>query len=319
MNALITGITGFVGSHLAEHLLAEGDTVYGISRSGLWPDGTEHIAGRVTTRSADIANAERLTDIIRECRPDVIYHLAGQANAPESFRNPEATWRINVEGSRQLFEVVRLADAHPRVLHVSTGNVYGQPPADELPIRESSLLRPLTPYALSKATADLVAYFYHVHHRVDLVTARPFNHIGPRQQSSFAIAHFARQIAEAEAGRRSPRIEVGRLDVERDLTDVRDVVRSYRMLALSAESGDVFNIASGTVRPLGELLRGLTQLSGQTIEIVQRPELMRPNDPQRIEVSTRAIRDRTGWCARVPMETTLRDTLEYWRARAVQA
>jgi GDP-4-dehydro-6-deoxy-D-mannose reductase len=315
MKALITGITGFVGSHLAEHLLSEGDEVFGVSRTAQWPPGTAHLADRVQLIAADVADRDRLARLLRDYRPDHLYHLAGQANQPASFRDPQATWSANVDGTWKILEAIRLVSPDVRVLHVSTGHVYGQPADDEMPITERNPLRPLSPYALSKATADLIAYYYVMHYRLAIIVARPFNHIGPRQQSTFAIAHFARQIAEAELGLRPPRIEVGRLDVERDLTDVRDVVRAYRLLLATAQAGEVFNVASGAVRRLNELVNRLNQLSRTPILTCQNPEFLRSNDPPRIEVSVDALTRRTGWRPIVPLDQTLCDTLEYWRMR----
>jgi GDP-4-dehydro-6-deoxy-D-mannose reductase len=314
MKVLVTGITGFVGSHLAELLRARGESVVGVSRRGVWPKSIAQLTNEVPLEAADVEDAQRLAEVFGRHQPEHVYHLAGQANVPASLRDPAATWRANVEGSRALFEAVLASVPSAKVLHVSTGIVYGQPPPEEMPITERARLRPENPYALSKATADLIAHYYTAARQARIVVARPFNHIGPRQDPSFAIAHFAQQIAQVEAGLHPPRITVGELRNLRDFTDVRDVARAYVELMHAARPGAIYNVASETVRSVGELLDMLIRLSGQAIEVAQDPALLRRNDPPMLRVSIEALKEATGWRAEIPIEKTLQDTLDYWRA-----
>lgn len=313
MTALVTGITGFVGSHLAEHLLARGDQVVGWSRSGVWPADVEHLAIHVELIRVEATDADAARRSLAAVRPDAIYHLAGQANVPASFAHPDATWRTNFLGARTLFDAVLASCPAARVLVVGTGQVHGQPRQSELPISESTPLRPINPYAVSKAAADLLALRYVAESRLHAVIARPFNHIGPRQDESYAVAHFAKQIAALEKSQGPRVMHVGRLDVERDFTDVRDVVRAYPALIERGEPGEIFNVASGVTRSLRSLLDELLGQARASISVRQTEELLRKSDPDRIAVSCVRLRQRTGWQPLLPMETTLRDTLASWR------
>lgn len=313
MKALITGVTGFVGSHLAERLLADGQEVIGLSRSGRWPLGAEYLGERVRLAAVDIADKAGLVRVLERHQPDALYHLAGQANVPEGNRHPEATWQTNFVGSRNVFEAAGAAAPRARILFASTGTVYGQPRPEDLPITEATPLNPANAYASSKAACDQLALELAADQGTHLIVARAFNHIGPRQQSSFAIAHFARQIAEQEISDAPAQLHVGRLDVQRDFTDVRDVVRAYSLLIEHAAPGEVFNVASGSTWVLRGILEQLLRLSTKAIELVQDPSLLRPKDPDVVRVSADRLRTRTGWRPIVPMEQTLADTLAYWR------
>ena len=313
MKSLITGITGFVGSHLAELLLREGEEVIGVSRRGVWIAGAEHLARRIPVMTVDVANSDGLSRLLAEHRPQQVYHLAGQANVPQSVRDPAGTWNANFVGSRSLFDAVAQAIPRARILLVSSGQVYGQPAAEDLPVTEEAPLRPVDPYPVSKAAVDLLASQYVRERGADIVIARPFNHIGPRQKSAFAVAHFALQIAQVERHERPPSIAVGQLTGQRDFTDVRDVVRAYHQIMREAQPADVFNIASGISRPVGDLLECLIRLSSRAIEVVQDPSLMRRNDPLHVQVSPAKLMSRTGWRPQYPLENSLRDILEYWR------
>ncbi|MFO0947316.1 MAG: GDP-mannose 4,6-dehydratase [Planctomycetota bacterium] len=315
MKSLITGITGFVGSHLAERLLSVGEDVVGLSMHGVWPAGTEHLSARIPLLSIDVADEAGLRSVLREQRPDRIYHLAGQANVPQSFKDPEGTWRTNFEGGRHLFDAVAETVPEAKLLFVSTGNIYGQPPAEEMPITEETRLRPRTPYAVSKAAADLLAAFYARERGQSIVIARPFNHIGPRQKTGYAVADFSSQIARLEILDGARQMHVGDLSVRRDITDVRDAVRAYHLLMQVAEPGESFNVASGNTWSLQDLVERLVRLSHRPIEIVSDPELLRRFEPSVIRVTPRAVMEKTGWRAEIPMEQTLLDTLEYWRWR----
>src|SRR5215210_4980579 len=268
MRALVTGVSGFVGGHLAEHLLEAGDQVVGLSASGRWPEGLAHVARSVRNERcdlADIAEAD-LSDWIVRKKPEVIYHLAAQANPQASVADPRGTWALNLGGTLNLLEAVKGSGLRPRVVLVGSGVCYGNPGPEHLPVTESCPLRPNNPYAASKAAADLLGIQHHLAHRTDAVMVRPFNHAGPRQSPSYVLGGLARQVAEVEAGVR-PRVEVGNLDVVRDFTDVRDVVRAYRLLAARGAAGEVYNLGTGRGTRLSDALAILTSLARVPIDV----------------------------------------------------
>src|SRR5512135_3858062 len=245
MRVLVTGVSGFVGGHLAEHLIESGDLVVGLSASGRWPAELAHLARQVRIERCDLAAIEEadLADLIGRKQPEVIYHLAAQANPQASIADPRGTWALNLGGALSLLEAVKASSQAPRVVLVGSGVCYGNPAPEHLPVSESCPLRPNNPYSASKAAADLLGIQHFLSHGTDVVMVRPFNHAGPRQSSSYVLSGLARQVAEVEAGLK-PRVEVGNLEVVRDFTDVRDVVRGYRLLAERGASGEVYNLGS---------------------------------------------------------------------------
>ena len=206
MRALVTGISGFVGGHLAELLLASGDVVVGLSTSGRWPEVLAHLADRVRIESCDLANVPEsdLADLIGRKQPEVIYHLAAQANPQASVADPRGTWALNLGGTLTLLEAARKSGLKPRVVIVGSGVCYGNPSADQMPVDESCPLRPNNPYSASKGAADLLGVQHYLSHGTDVVMARPFNHAGPRQSSTYVLGGLARQVAEVRGGARSP-------------------------------------------------------------------------------------------------------------------
>src|SRR5437764_9965063 len=247
MRILLTGASGFAGGWLAETLLAQAaHEVVGLSRSGRWPQESRHLENRVRLRPCDLGDAAQVEAILREVAPERIYHLAGYPHVGRSFQEPDAAWQGNLSATRCLFEAVVRWGGRPRVLAVGSGLIYGDPVRPDQVFTEDSPLRPTSPYAASKAAADLVGYQYTRSHNLDIVRARPFNHIGPRQSPQFAVAHFARQLAEIRRGTRPPLLETGRLSTHRDLTDVRDVAAAYVLLMEHGHSGEAYNVGTGT-------------------------------------------------------------------------
>src|SRR5206468_3904617 len=238
MRALVTGISGFVGGHLAEHLVAQGDLVVGISASGRWPAVVAHLGRTVRIERFDLIESgeAELAELVGRKQPEVIYHLAAQSNPQQSVADPRGTWALNLGGTLNLLEAVKASGRKPRVVLVSTGICYGNPAPEFIPVREDCPLRPNNAYAASKAAADLLGIQHHLGHGTDVVIVRPFNHAGPRQSPRYVLAALATQVAEVESGRRDG-LEVGNLDVVRDFTDVRDVVRAYRLLASQGAPG----------------------------------------------------------------------------------
>ncbi|MCM8750026.1 GDP-mannose 4,6-dehydratase [Thermomicrobiaceae bacterium CFH 74404] len=307
--ALITGASGFAGRHLARRLTESGTwEVIGLSARPHTPGSELH-----HHLVCDLLNAELTRRTLSHWRPDVIFHLAAASYVPRSFADPAGTLVNNAVGQINLLEAARLLDPMPTVLIVSSSDVYGLVHPDELPVTEAQPFRPLSPYAVSKVAQDMLGLQYHLSYGMPVVRVRPFSHIGPEQSDRFAIASFARQIAEAEAGLAPPVLLVGNLDVERDLLDVRDVVRAYEMVATPGLAGQVFNIAGGRSWRLRDVLERLLSLSSISIEVRQDPSRLRPADIPMLRGDATALRQATGWVPEIPLEQTLADTLEYWR------
>ena len=313
MRALITGITGFVGGHLAEHLLDDGQyEVWGLCRStGRLP---AFLAGRVRELEADLNDRPATARAIAEAQPDLIFHLAGQPFVPESFRDPAGTLAANTLGALHIFLALIEQRSSARMLVVGTNEEYGTVAEEHLPISERAPLRPANPYGVSKAAQSLLAQQYFLSHGLNLVRVRPFTHIGPRQNERFVTAAFARQIARIERGLQSPVLQVGNLAARRDFTDVRDMVRAYALLALHGEPGAVYNAGTGDAVRVRDLLDQLLEASSAAIEVQPNPELMRPIDVPLVVCDAAALRACTGWAPRIPLRQTLADILDYWRA-----
>lgn len=316
MRALITGITGFAGGHLAELLAEQGDEVIGCDRRGDWPAPLAHLAGKARLASCDITDAAALTALLRDCCPDAVYHLAAVAEPAACGRDPDLAHRVNVEGTRNLLEAVLRLAAPVRILYVSTSHVYGQPAPEDIPLKESAPLQSSDhPYAATKLEADRLSRRYAQEQGLDVIVVRPFNHTGPRRPRGYAISSWASQIAAIEAGRQPPVVQVGNLGSRRDYSDVRDVVRAYRLAVEHAAAGDVFNVGSGVARRTGDILDQLIAMSEKNIEVTVDPALLRPNDPGVIVADAARLRARTGWQPHIAFEETLRDILEDWRRR----
>ncbi len=315
MRALVTGVSGFVGGHLAEHLTGMGDIVIGISASGRWPAGREAIGRAVRIERFDLIGGDdsALADLIARKQPEAIYHLAAQANPQASVADPRGTWALNLGGTLTLLEAVKASGLKPRVVLVGTGVCYGNPPPEFLPVNESCPLRPNNPYAASKAAADLLGIQHYLAHGTDVVMARPFNHAGPGQSSSYVLAALARQVAEVEAGTKD-RVEVGNLDVIRDFTDVRDVVRGYRLLALKGVAGEIYNLGTGRGTRIADTLEFLRSRATVPIEVFVDPARVRPVDQPLLIADASKLRAATGWEPVYPIEQTLADMLDDWRA-----
>jgi GDP-4-dehydro-6-deoxy-D-mannose reductase len=315
MRALVTGVSGFVGGHLAEHLTGMGDLVVGLSSSGRWPAGREAIGRAVRIEPFDLASGDDagLADLIARKQPEAIYHLAAQANPQQSVTDPRGTWALNLGGTLTLLEAVKASGLKPRVVLVGTGICYGNPGPEFLPVKEDCPLRPNNPYAASKAAADILGIQHHLSHGTDVVMVRPFNHSGPGQSSSYVLGALSRQVAEVEAGKK-PRVEVGNLDVVRDFTDVRDVVRGYRLLAEKGVAGEVYNLGSGRGTRLSDALDFLRSKATVPVEVFIDPARVRPVDQPLLVADASKLRAATGWEPTYSIEQTLADMLDDWRA-----
>jgi GDP-4-dehydro-6-deoxy-D-mannose reductase len=315
MRILITGITGFAGSHLADHFLAEGDhEVYGTVKWRSNRENIRHIEGQVTLLECDIKDAFAMKTILEAAKPDQIFHLAAQSYVPFSWRVPKETLDTNITGELNLFEGVRALKLDPIIHIAGSSEEYGLVHPDELPITEDNPLRPLSPYAVSKVAQDLLGYQYFKSYGLRIVRTRAFNHTGPRRGEVFATSNFARQLVEIELGRREPLLQVGNLDAVRDFSDVRDVVRAYAMALKSGKPGEVYNIASGKGIKIGDLLKKLIELTRVQVKIERDPTRLRPSDVQLLTGSAEKFKKATGWKPEIPFDKTLSDLMDFWRA-----
>ena len=318
MLALITGIGGFVGGHLAEFLLGQRVEVVGIDRPGRVEQAHELLPGLRAAEAIDLMQPDQVREFIATLRPQRVYHLAAQASVSQSWENPAETLTNNIVGQVHLFQAVIAAGLQPRILVIGSNEEYGPVRPEDLPVGEEHPLRPISPYAVSKVAQDLLGYQYFVSHRLHCVRMRPFNHIGPRQSEAFVAASFAKQIAEAEAGLQEPMIRVGNLETQRDFTDVRDVVRGYWLATERGEPGEVYNIGSGRAVAIGNILQRLVAYARLPLKVEQDPGMFRPADIPISYADCRKLRLRTGWEPSIALEQTLKDMLEYWRTRVAR-
>ena len=298
VKALVTGAAGFVGRYLVDHLVAEGDEVVVTDRSNGGPD---------------LLDPEGLTALLAEHRPEVVFHLAGQADVARSWTAPTETLRTNAEGTHHLLSAARTAGAD-RVVTVTSADVYGVVRPEDLPLDEAAPFRPASPYAASKAMADLVAQQAHLGHGQDVVRARSFNHFGPGQGDAGVCSALAARIATCEA-KGADTIPVGNLEARRDFTDVRDVVRAYRLLATHGRAGRAYNVCSGRAVAISEVLDVLLSLADRPIRAVDDPDLHRPVDLPELRGDPTAIHVDTGWKPTLDMASTLGEVLEDRRRR----
>ena len=315
MRALITGLTGFVGQHLARLLLAESSwAVGGVAH------GAERLADDlrdgVWLQAADLRDPQATRRVIGDFAPDLVFHLAALAQAGASFRDPWRTIEANTRMQLNLLEALVEAGSSVRVLVVSSSEVYGMVQPEDLPCDEETPLRPANPYAVSKVAQDMLGLQYHLSAGLDVVRVRPFNHTGPGQGEGFVVPDFSRQVAAIEAGLQEPTMRVGNLEAERDLTDVRDVVRAYYTLARQGVSGEVYNVGSGRARAMRDILDLLLSASRVPIRVEPDPERMRPSDVPRVVCDATKLAACTGWAPMISFEQTIADVLDDWRARS---
>ncbi|MDG1876565.1 MAG: GDP-mannose 4,6-dehydratase [Acidimicrobiales bacterium] len=292
MRALVTGADGFVGLHLVGHLTAEGD--------------------QVVPSSCDVTNRDAIVAEFARADADVVYHLAGQADVGGSWQNPVETIRVNVEGTLNVLDAARLAGCR-RVVAITSADVYGRITDADLPVRETHDLQPVSPYAASKAAAEMVCLQAGLAHGLEVVRVRAFNHLGPGQSDRFVASAIASRIAACER-EGSTVVQVGTLDARRDFTDVRDVVRAYRLLMISGRAGEVYNVCSGTDRSVREVTDILVNLSTTDITLETDPALVRPVDLRVLRGDNTKISGCTDWSPTIPIEQTLEDLLEFWRS-----
>ncbi len=317
MKILITGVTGFVGSHLAEYCLSldQQVEVIGTCRWRSRRENIEHFEDAINLYECDLRDASSVKTLLADIQPERIFHLAAQSYVPSSWNSPGETITTNVIGQLNIFEAMRETNSTASIQIAGSSEEYGLVHPEEAPITEKNPLRPLSPYAVSKVAQDMLAYQYFQSYGLKVVRTRAFNHTGPRRGDVFVTSNFAKQIAEIEAGQRPPVIHVGDLNPKRDFTDVRDIVRAYWLSLEHCSLGEVYNVASGKAYRIKEVLKILLDNSGQDIEVVEDPERLRPSDVPLLLGDNSRFCKATGWVPEIPFEQTAKDLLDYWRER----
>lgn len=313
--ALITGVTGFAGSHLADLLVKE--NVYEIS--GTFNTSKEHknlqqIQDKLAMHQVDLTDYEGVKTVLDHVKPDVIFHLAAFPSPAKSFKNPSVFLTNNISAELNILEALRQVElTQTKVLIVSSSEVYGQVNPEDLPLDEETPLRPVSPYGVSKIAQDYLGLQYFMAYHMPIIRVRPFGHIGPRLSAEFVVSAFSKKIAEIEKGIREPVLTVGNLESKRDLTDVRDMVKAYALLIEKGENGEVYNAGRGESYKIKDLLDKLLSFSDISIEVKEDSSLLRPNDIPELRCDTTKIEQTTGWKAEISLEKSLEDTLNYWR------
>lgn len=338
MRVLITGVTGMAGSHLAEYLLnIEGLEIYGTYRWRSRVDNLDDLrkAGKVNIITggfesmlhertdtsklnlieADITDSFSMKWVIGAVKPDRIFHLAAQSYVHASWGAPAETLHTNIIGEVNLLEAVRSAGIDPIIHIAGSSEEYGLVLPDELPVKETNPLRPLSPYGVSKATQEMIAYQYFMSYGLKSVITRAFNHEGPRRGEVFVTSNLAKQIVEVEKGLKPPILYVGDLSSVRDWSDVRDVIKAYWLVTEMGTPGEVYNIGSGVGREVREMLDMLLGMSNVDIEVEVDHARLRPSDVKVLVCDSTRFRKLTGWKPQIPFDKTLRDLLDYWRER----
>lgn len=314
-NILITGISGFAGSHLAESLvLKKYQNIYGTYLIDSSLDNLSHIKSDISLFRLNLLSKKDVFGLISKIKPKFIFHLAALTSPAKSFDNPEDTIINNVVAQLNLFEAVKNAKLQKcRILIASSADVYGKVLEDELPIDENTKFTPTNPYAVSKITQDFLALQYFLSYNLQIIRARPFNHIGPKQSPNFVVAAFCKSIAEIEKGKKENILNVGNLETRRDFTDVRDVAAAYQLIIEKGKIGDAYNIGSGVSYEIADILNKLISLSKIKIKVEKEPSLFRPTDTQNLVCNFGKIRKELNWSPKISIDQSLKDTLDYWR------
>lgn len=307
---LITGATGFVGKYLVDYIAKNSqDKVYGtyISDSPDKRDQIEFV-------KIDLNNEQDVQNMVGEIKPDYVYHLAALSSASDSFKHPKETIINNVSVQVNLLEAIKKHELkETKILIISSAEIYGMVDPKDLPINEKTELNPTNPYAVSKITQDFLALQYYLAFNLKTFRVRPFNHTGPGQRPDFVVSAFAKKIAEIEKGKREKVMTVGNLETKRDFTDVRDIVEGYAAVMEKGKIGEVYNMGSGKSHKISEILEIFISLSTEKIEVKEDPSLFRPFDDPDLVCDADKIKKDTGWEPQIPLNKTLKDTLDYWR------
>ena len=316
IKSLITGIGGFVASHMADYLLEQGEEVIGTYRWNEDLSKIAHIRDKIIMEPMDLLDLFSCQICIKKHKPDYIYHLAAQSYVDDSFKYPAVTIQTNTIGTLNLLESILVIDEYDPIVHVcSSSEVYGQVEEDEVPIKETNPFRPQNPYGVSKIGADMIAYTYWQCYGIKTIRTRMFTHTSERRTMPSAEVNFARQIALIEKGLQKPIIKVGNLESIRTIADVRDAVRAYYILVRKCQPGEVYNIGGDRTMKIGDMLNYLISLSPMRdkIKIEVSPSLLRPSDVTLQIPDSSKFRDETGWKPEIPFEKTMLDLLQWWR------
>jgi len=304
---LITGGTGFVGKHLIQFLKPQSSSI-AVLASG----GSSSPEPDVDYHEVDIRDRDAVRSVVGKVEPNKIYHLAGVSALDVSWSNPQLTYEVNVFGANNLFNAAMELPSPPRILNISTSQVYAP---SSRPLNEDSSIRPDNPYAASKAMAELLTVGYRRHNTGGIVTARAFNHTGPGQPPSFVLPSIAKQFAEIEAGMKPPKLIVGNIEVKRDFTDIRDVVRAYRALLDRGKPGEIYNVCSGSATSLADIIQMFQSISTTKVTIAVEEARVRRDDVPHICGDRKKIQELTGWCPRISLHEMVASLIDYWRSR----
>ena len=312
MRVIITGATGFVGTHLRNYLLENTDwSIHGTSFPDAPPKSTS--PDRECLTLLDLRKKADTEVYIKEVNPRYIVHLAAQSHVPTAYKDPWGTLQNNILGQLNLLEACVKYQLTPRILIIGSSEEYGRANLEDLPLTEDHPLRPENPYSVSKVAQDMLGYQYFRSFGIPIIRLRPFNHVGPGQSPRFVLPAFASQVARIEANQSEPIIRVGNLEPARDFTDVRDVVRAYHLVLLKGQPGAVYNIASGRANTIQYLVDQLLSNTDREIDIFVDPDRFRPADTPIIYGSAELLKQHTGWMPELTIERTIIDVLNEWR------
>jgi len=314
-NILVTGASGFVGKYFCEFIKSKSDfKIHAVVHS---TKRTSQILSdqNINLVQLDLKDQKKVFEAINKIKPDYIIHLAALTSPQKSFTDPQDTLVTNITAELNILEAIRLQNLiDTKLLIISSSEIYGLIGPSDNPVSETTMLKPTSPYAVSKITQDYLGFQYYLTHKIKCIIVRPFNHIGPRQIDKFVISDFSKQIAEIEKGKRKPEIVVGNLNAKRDFTDVRDVVRGYYSLLKKGIPGEVYNIGSGKSYYIKDILNKLIGMSGVKISIKIDENKFKPGDVPDIICDNSKLSKATGWKPEIPLDKTLKDTLDYWRS-----
>lgn len=309
MKALVIGGGGFVGPYLVKHLT--NDLGYEVTVTKTVKETLD--MDNATVKDLDILDIDQIKALLEEEKADYLFHLAAQSSVAYSWKNPTLTVDVNIKGCINLLEAIRQVEKKPRVLLIGSGEEYGHIKKDECPIVEDNVVRPGNIYAATKSCQNMLGKIYSDAYNLDIMMVRAFNHIGPNQTPMFVVADFCKQVADIEKGIQEPVINVGNLSAKRDFTDVRDVVKAYAKLVAGGKRGETYNVGTGHAVAIEDILKAIIAMSDKKIEVKVDPAKLRPVDVPIIEPDISKIKKEVGWSPVIPLEQTLKETLEHWR------
>jgi len=315
MRALITGCAGFAGSHLADHLLERDEEIIALVGPGEGRANIRHIEEHLRIESADLRDQDRVLEVVRSTKPQRIYHLAALSSPVESLRKPELTYQVNFMGTLNLLLAWRRLDIDCRLLFVSSSEVYGVVSAEHLPLHEDASPCPDNPYAGSKMAGEILCLQFCQSYGLPIVRVRPFSHTGPRQSGNFVCSSLARQLAEIDEGLRPGKVVTGNLEVKRDFSDVRDIVRGYSLLLEKGRPGEVYQLCSGRAVSIHYIAQVLASMASKPVQIEVDQSQVRNNDCPEVRGDYSKARSAVGWQPRHELQATLRDLKLYWQER----